>query len=1172
MRKIYSMIALLMVCMVGMAQSDRKKWTLVDESSPILDEAELVGKTVALQQGFNLESWDHDYFLTSGDEQSTSVTNESVYQFEETGEMSGEDKLYVLKNLANGQYVSNGEKAYVSDIERAFVFTAKIARAVDEANYETETYVNDIVELRRAGDADGQAFVLYSPTDKQYMNFVGNPGFFDPENKWYDTTNWVIFEVEQVAMEGEEAYRNICENDLYQGQVTEKQFPVGTVPGTISQELFDALYKAWEACEQLNNSNEEVTDEQWWAAVEALQKAILAAKKGILPVTAGYYQLVGAAYETIDATAGIYEPAFDAEGNPAPGKGVYAAADGVRWTPNYELITGADYDKAKYIWQLIPTDSEEGDTIPRFYIKNFGTDTYLGTEAGNSKIIPMTADAKEKWGFLPTTEKKWGGNFDVINVTRGNGVSFNTDPSHIVVFWGTAAGPNGFFRFEPVDPAIIEQMADQVEKNRRMEALEKVYATAETAFEKGRVYTVSEDITTEDHEYAHPGVFTDATKASTNAPQTDGDYGPVEYLFDNDVISYFHTAYTGDMAGNMGEEGKELHYLQLNLDEAIQDFTLKYTQRRNNGGWPLKFLVTASEDGEKWTEEGEMLLNYQIAKPADHTGAGGASGYAAFQMSKGYKYLRLSSLDNGQGKLFWHMAELHIYNGGGDYDAENSIYETVDKVYRDELEKQMAIARAEMEKDAATDETIKALEKAVKEFNEHYPDKEILNALLAEAEKWVEAGELLEGLEGEEGLGEMKAGSTAELTADLDAAKALVKEGTMTYNEIEAAKNAVRAALETYHSKLVTPEDGQVITLQSMSINAETLEETANFGNMLYAPNSDLEVVKHGYKEGADNRIETLWKVIKNEDGTFMLRNLYNGHYLGNLSNENNAQVKFTTKTDSAKVTFRSARVAPYFNIVLDSKEGRFANFQAGGNIVVWWEAEGQDNSAFQITIADLDDYDYQAIDVTTNRLQIMTLPFAVEIPVYGAACEVVGMNEEGIHVNAIEDSEIPAGTPFIYYWYAEDDANTAEEEEFVIVDDLDDITYATKAEVRNGLLGTLRTFTVEGAGYGILNARKSQIEATEAGDERTIAANTGLFGANISAVEEEGEMIIPVVGTLSQDLNTGIIANEMVKNVNVDVYTISGVKVRNAVRNISATKGLPAGLYIVGGKKVLVK
>lgn len=42
--------------------------------------------------------------------------------------------------------------------------------------------------------------------------------------------------------------------------------------------------------------------------------------------------------------------------------------------------------------------------------------------------------------------------------------------------------------------------------------------------------------------------------------------------------------------------------------------------------------------------------------------------------------------------------------------------------------------------------------------------------------------------------------------------------------------------------------------------------------------------------------------------------------------------------------------------------------------------------------------------------------------------------------------------------------------------------------------------------------------------------------------------------------------------DVNVDVYTITGVKIRENIRRSEALLGLPRGLYIVGNEKVYIK
>ena len=39
-----------------------------------------------------------------------------------------------------------------------------------------------------------------------------------------------------------------------------------------------------------------------------------------------------------------------------------------------------------------------------------------------------------------------------------------------------------------------------------------------------------------------------------------------------------------------------------------------------------------------------------------------------------------------------------------------------------------------------------------------------------------------------------------------------------------------------------------------------------------------------------------------------------------------------------------------------------------------------------------------------------------------------------------------------------------------------------------------------------------------------------------------------------------------------VDVYDVAGTLVRQQVRMSSALNGLPAGIYVIGGEKVLVK
>jgi hypothetical protein len=49
-------------------------------------------------------------------------------------------------------------------------------------------------------------------------------------------------------------------------------------------------------------------------------------------------------------------------------------------------------------------------------------------------------------------------------------------------------------------------------------------------------------------------------------------------------------------------------------------------------------------------------------------------------------------------------------------------------------------------------------------------------------------------------------------------------------------------------------------------------------------------------------------------------------------------------------------------------------------------------------------------------------------------------------------------------------------------------------------------------------------------------------------------------------------VEREQGRNAEVKVYDLSGRLVRNNVKRQEATKGLPAGLYIVDGKKTLIR
>ncbi len=125
----------------------------------------------------------------------------------------------------------------------------------------------------------------------------------------------------------------------------------------------------------------------------------------------------------------------------------------------------------------------------------------------------------------------------------------------------------------------------------------------------------------------------------------------------------------------------------------------------------------------------------------------------------------------------------------------------------------------------------------------------------------------------------------------------------------------------------------------------------------------------------------------------------------------------------------------------------------------------------------------------------------------------------------------------------------------------------AEAAQSANGLVGTFENIDVEAGMYMISNANKVQLCGTGC----TLGANRAYI--NMNEVPEMTEAAGANMRVISLDGNvTGIDGVEADGNQLVDVYTISGVRVRAQVPAAEATDGLQGGLYIVNGKKVAVK
>ena len=313
--------------------------------------------------------------------------------------------------------------------------------------------------------------------------------------------------------------------------------------------------------------------------------------------------------------------------------------------------------------------------------------------------------------------------------------------------------------------------------------------------------------------------------------------------------------------------------------------------------------------------------------------------------------------------------------------------------------------------------------------------------------------------------------------------------------------------------------------------------------------------------ENLATRPNYMWKAMKKADGTFAFKNLGTGRFMGTPFKEGVKEVDASTplvsSTKPDTIALRSAKVAGIFNLVLATNA--FANTDPNsGKVVYWVEGNGTDNSAF--SFVPVDGWDgTSTVDCKSNALQIMTMPFSVysaSSPIY----KVLGQKDGFVQLAEYADAAVPAGTPFIIeeaegFSYMQLIAASTD------LDELDAEQFVFDAATQNGLVGAISAVKLP-VGRGLL--LDGVVKLSDDGDE--ISAGSGYF-KEIPATTADGDKTIQLEG-VPTDISNAVIE----KNAPVSVYTISGVKVRQNVKVGAATQGLPKGIYIVGGKKVLVK
>lgn len=1183
MKRFYNLLSLFLLSIVGITSAvaqDYKKGTLLETTD------EVVGQQVLLYAPGT--STDHPAGFMNGTNALCEIVSDScIYVFEAVGRQVDGYDLYRLKQVGSGKYVKDAD----GQDEDAFELTDEVSEAF-------EMTVLPYVDITDSGEACGRNTASSQKQDLSNPGFVLCRGelaaepFEDANNEGYiyigsvhspfispysDTNMWEIWTVENTK--GLEKLNNYL--DMYfPSPDLSFDFPAGNSPGFYQSEVVAEAQVLVDKANDVSNGDITMSDAEIDELCAQLKAAYEKLQESKIPLSAGYYFIYN--------VAGRYLYGAD-QGNTSF---LYSNSANTYQIP--ETLTA---DDVKYIWKVTPAEEGENAYLVENVLKGLvisgqeascsGTDNGMGftlAKTGSVKITDNGENQAPSFIFSTTASTK--------NGMKQFHAKFNDNP---VMAWNANASENNCMHFVTVTEEEFNAVIEQAMQQQRNEKLSSVYSKVMSNVMEGTSYVWDGE---KDADFTHEGALVSPTgdEATSHVfsrakEESEGTY---EALLDGDFSTYFHTNWHSAFTPSMAN----FHDVCFELDEAVSGIvTAKIAKRLTGNDYPTKFAVfgtnevdKANPDAADWTLEGVANISWDtpILVDGEESERQNYVGYASFNLSQEYKYVRLAAIatifnetrpmtDRG----YFAISELNLWKGGK-FDEVNSTIGMVSKPTMDALNAALAKAKEEIAAGTASDATIAELEAAYAQFVLEFP----VPALIGEAADAAEAvanAAANNGLVGDD-LGMYPQAEYDALVAAIQAARDY-DTLNKTAAEINAQVDAVNAAVAVFKASLKLPEAGKYYVWRGKGekyLNGQEAQGWNSLNALVYSPSNALstnlaftrpegaaellDVAELADTVDAAENLKYLWMVEKAEAGKIVLRNVGTGMYVGRADGE------MGQSKEPVEINVLSARAGQF---VLEVREGTHFNFYGGGAVGAW--ADASDQNAFvafeEVSLSALGNTSSFYWPVEAGKLQILTLPVSVDVAWDGTAYGVAGVTVDN-QLALVEMDEIPAGTPFVFAANTELTApaygaafNILFEDD-VTLDNGGSLIYALEPVAVEGLTGTLCEPDTVAKGFAYFNGGK--IAAT---NETRIGVNSGYVGvAGVQMPIVEADMADETVDLGKIDLTDINNATVVVLPSVVNVYSINGQLVRKNVKTLNATKGLPAGIYVVGGQKLIVK
>jgi len=1019
-------------------------------------------------------------------------------------------------------------------------------------------------------------------------------GQWSPQYFPYNDTN-VFRAYELAVLKGQDKLMQYVEVFV----VDQNQYPTGTTPGTYKKELVDAAVKAYEAANKAMESSN-VTDEQADKLCADLKQAYQnLMNNGFNALEDGGYYFIHTItnhWVSTEKKNGIDflwgRPSGTYPDDKAPAEGEVKVSD----AKNIWQVTSAGKKDLYYVQNLYTGGYMSAITNPALHDDK---DCYTLTEEKTPVFVAFDGvQDKVKKGFVIYEMK--------ADSTKGRQFhSKNTN--HGIFEWNHVDNPNNIYLFNDVAKSDIDRIKDEVAQSLLNEKLNALYGKALVDYSGSLAISGG----TKDADFSN-GIKLDSTSffstvAHRNEGTTkclaDGSFGK-----HNDGKTYFHSDWSHQFMPSLDR----YHYIGVDLGKEISGgLMVKIAKRRTYNDYPMEFAFFGSndpkavKDSAEWTLLGCSKVDWSIGMPLKggvdpdcekDTVIANAIGMAGTTFEGSYRYIKCAAIatqyninnpiDN---RGFFCLSEMAVYSPAT-IDQNGGLIQQVSANVRKNMAEAIAAAKKEVDAGKATQNTIDRLQNAYDAFMKELPNPKALLDAAKQAKQFAD-NVVKQGLVApEDNPGELAMYNPAGLTALNDAVKAANefdtngKSAQAILDEVEK----VNTAVATFKQGVNLPEANKLYRLRGASRKAYQ-KKLISYQAQCYAKNNGNSIL-FTYPDGASNdAIETddkgiiadeanwelvtaslkdtvesgltnyYWFVEKAEKGKIVLRNLGTGMY---LSAQNGVVGQSVTSVE-IPVLLTKPRT-----FVFDAGKNKQLNVNSNGVMVTW--AEPTDWNA-QFTFEDVPQVEYAqlALPVTEDEYQILTLPATVSSCEQGTLYSLVGETEDKKFALAELTEPIPAGTPFILKRDATVDLEDGAalfnyDESGLTINGISDVTYALEALEANGIQGTLCDVDTVGAGYAYLHG--GNVTATK---NTVIGVNSGYFNAKHKHNVAEGDEYLELGKVVVDNITN---ADVVVLPSVVDVYSVDGVLVRKNVKAANATKGLPAGVYVVGKVKVLVK